>query len=442
MSNPTAEVVIIAVLIVLNGVFSAGEIAIVSSRKSKIKELIREKKDRRAETLLGMKENPERFLSAVQVGITLFGTLASALGGIISVKYVSPLFGGLFPRDLSETISLIIVVAVLTYLSLVVGELVPKYIGMNYKEAVALRIVPIIELTSKLFFFLVNFLTLSTMAIVKGLGLKKGEDHVGEGEIKILLEEGRRKGVFDQTEEELIHGVFKFADRLVKEIMVPRPNIYAIDIGQTKDEILKYIIENEYSRYPVYKDHSDNIIGVVYHKDITRHIWLKEPFDLEKLLKKPFFVPETMELTVLLKEMQRRHSHMAVAADEYGSTVGIVTLEDIMEEIFGEIMDETDVDDRMERMKDGSVIIDAAYSIRDLNGKMEIDLPEGPDYETLGGFILSQLQGIAKGGEVVYVGAYKFTVVDVEGRRITKVRIERARSGPKKALESINPPPT
>ena len=432
MNSATIEIIVILILIVMNGIFSAGEIAIVSSRKSKIKEIIREKQDKRAEALLSMKENPEKFLSSVQVGITLCGTLASALGGVISLKYLSPVLGRALPKDLAETVALVIVVGVLTYLSLVLGELVPKYIGMNYKEAVALRIAPVFDFTSRMFFFVVNLLTMSTMFIVRGLSLKKGEDHVGESEIKILLEEGRRKGVFDRTEEELIHGVFKFADRLVKEIMVPRPNMYGIDIDESRNEILKYIIENEYSRYPVYRDHPDNVIGVVYHKDITRHIWLKEPFDLEKLLKKPFFVPDTMEISILLKEMQKRRSHMAVVVDEYGSTIGIVTLEDIMEEIFGEIMDETDVDDRMERLKDGSVIIDAAYSIRDLNVKMDLDLPEAPDYETLGGFILSQLQGIAKGGEMVFVGSYKFTVVGIEGRRITKVRLERPRSGVKK----------
>jgi putative hemolysin len=430
MTNLTIEILIIAALIVFNGIFSAGEMAIVSSRKSRIKEMIREKKDKRAETLLDMKENPEKFLSSVQVGITLCGTLASALGGIISVKYLAPVLNGIFSKDLSETFALVIVVAILTYLSLVIGELVPKYIGMNYKEAVALRVAPIFERTSRLLFFVVNFLTASTMSIVRCLSLKKSEEHVGENEIKILLEEGRRKGVIDRTEEELIHGVFKFADRKVKEIMVPRPNIYGIDIEDGKDEIIKYIIDNEYSRYPVFKDHSDNIIGIVYHKDITRHVWVKEHFDLEKMLRKPFFVPDTMEISILLKEMQKRRSHMAVVVDEYGTTVGIVTLEDIMEEIFGEIMDETDVDDRMERLRNGSIIIDAAYSIRDLNVKLDLDLPEAPDYETLGGFIMSQIQGIAKGGEMVYVGSVKFTVVGIEGRRITKVRLERGgRSG-------------
>lgn len=432
MGNLTLEIILILILIILNGIFSAGEIAIISSRKSKIKDLLNEKKDLRAKTLLDMKENPERFLSTVQIGITLFGTLASAIGGVIAIKYIMPLLNDIpLIKVFSETIAVVFVVVLLTYLFLVIGELVPKYIGINYKEKAALRIAPLFELTSRIFFFFVNILTASTNFVVKGLNLKKIEEHIGEREIKILIEEGRRKGIFDRTEEELIHGVFEFADRSVKDIMVPKPNIYGIDIDKGKDDILGYIVENEFSRYPVYRDYLDNIIGIVYHKDITKYMWSKEPFELQKLLKKPYFVPETMEISKLLKEMQKRRVHMAVVVDEYGTTAGIVTLEDIMEEIFGEIMDETDVDDRIERKKDGSFIIDAAYSIRDLNNSLNLNLSESPDYETLGGFMLAKLQGIAKGGEIVYHGAYRFTVVDVDERRITKIKLEKLRSGAK-----------
>jgi putative hemolysin len=428
MDSLSLEVLLIAVLIILNGIFSAGEIAIVSSRKSKIKEMVKEKKEKRAEALLGMKENPERFLSAVQIGITLFGTLASAIAGMISLKYIVPLLRRIpFLGGFAETISLILVVVILTYLFLVIGELVPKYIGINYRERVALKIVPLFEFTSRLLFFIVTFLSFTTMFIVKVLNLKKGEEHVGEGEIKILLEEGRRRGVFDKTEEELIHGIFDFGDRSVKEIMVPKPKIYGINIENGKDEIFDYVVENEFSRYPVYRDHIDNIVGVVYHKDLAKQMWSQEPFDLQKLLKKPYFVTDTMKISVLLKEMQRRHQHLAVAVDEFGTTAGIVTLEDIMEEIFGEIMDETDVEDRLEKLKDGSLIVDASYSIRDLNARLDLDVPESPDYETVGGFILDKLQGLAKGGEIIHHGAWRFTVVGIDGRRITKLKLERGR---------------
>jgi putative hemolysin len=428
MANPIPEIILIVVLLILNGIFSAGEIAIVSSRKSKIKELMKSEENKRAKTLLEMKENPERFLSAVQIGITLFGTLASAVGGVLAVQYVEPLFKHIkFIGRFADTIALALIVLIMTYLFLVFGELIPKYIGMNYKEKVALKIAPLFEFTSRFFFIFVNILTFSTMSVVRGLNLKKGEEHIGEGEIKILLEEGRRKGVFDKTEEELIHGVFEFADRSVKEIMVPKPNIYSINIGDSKDIVLEYIVTNEFSRYPVYKDYPDNIIGIGYHKDITRQMWHNEPFDLKKLLKKPFFVPGTMEIIRLLKEMQKKRTHMAIVADEYGATVGIVTLEDIMEEIFGEIMDETDVDDMIERQKDGTIIIDGSYSIRDLNNKLQLDLEESPDYETLGGFILTKLQGMARGGEVIYHGPYRFTIGDIEGLRISKVKLERTK---------------
>ncbi|HNT69151.1 MAG TPA: hemolysin family protein [Syntrophorhabdaceae bacterium] len=416
----------IAALIILNGIFSAGEFAIVSSRKSKIKEIAKKDKERRADMLLEMKENPERFLSAVQIGITLCGTLASVIGGILSVQYIRPFIKRIpYIGAFDETLSVVIMVVVLTYLFLVLGELVPKYIGINYKERVALWIAPFLHFIAKIFFVFVDFLSFSTSIVVKALNLKKGEEHIGEGEIKVLLEEGRRKGVFDETEEKLIHGVFEFADRSVKEIMVPRPNVYSINIDDGKDEIVQYIVENEFSRYPVYRENLDKVIGVVYQKDITKQIWLQSPLNLDKLLKKPYFVPETMGISVLLKEMQKRRQHLAIVVDEYGTTVGIVTLEDIMEEIFGEIMDETDVDDRIERLKDGSVIIDASYSIRDLNNRFNLELSESPDYETLGGFILTQLQEMPKGGEIIIHGIHRFTVVGVEGRRITKVKLDR-----------------
>jgi putative hemolysin len=433
MDNPVPEIILIIALLILNGIFSAGEMAIVSSRKSKIKEMMKSEENKQANALFDMKENPERFLSAVQIGITLFGTFASAIGGVLAVKYVEPLFKNIpFIGRFADTIALALIVLIMTYLFLVFGELVPKYIGMNYREKVALKIAPLFELTSKLFFIFVNFLTFSTMFVVKGLNLKKGEEHIGEGEIKILLEEGRRKGIFDKTEEELIHGVFEFADRSVKEIMLPKPNIYSINIDDSKDIVLEYIVTNEFSRYPVYKDYPDNIIGIVYQKDITRQMWQKnEPFNLQKIVKKPFFVPDTMEISRLLKEMQKKRTHMAIVVDEYGATVGIVTLEDIMEEIFGEIMDETDVDDLIERRKDGAFIIDGSYSIRDLNNKLQLDLEESPDYETLGGFILTKLQGIARGGEVIYHGSYRFTIGDVEGLRISKVKLERIKQSGK-----------
>ncbi|MCX5811633.1 MAG: hemolysin family protein [Proteobacteria bacterium] len=424
---PFLEITSVIILLILNGIFSAGEMAIVSMRKSEIKDMAKDKNEKRAEALLEMKENPESFLSAVQIGITLFGTLASAIGGVFSVKYLKPLFERIpFIRAISDTVSLVIVVVVLTYLFLIIGELVPKYIGINYKKRVALWVTPVFGLTSRVLFVFVNFMSLSTMLVVQSLNLKKREEHAGEGEIKILLEEGRRKGIFDRTEEELIHGVFKFADKSVKDVMVPKPNIYSIDIEKSKDTVMGYIVENEFSRYPVYRNNLDNIVGIAYLKDIFKQMWSQQtPFNLEKLVRKPYFVPDTMKVSVLLKEMQKRRQHLAVVIDEYGTTVGIVTLEDIMEEIFGEIMDETDVDDRIERLRDGTVIIDASYSIRDLNNRLNINLPESSDYETLGGFILIQLQDIPRSGEIIYYGVHRFTVVGLEGRRITKVKLDK-----------------
>ncbi len=423
-------ILIIVVLIIINGIFSAGEFAIISSRKSKIKELIKERKDRRASVLLSMREKPEDFLSLVQIGITIVGTLASAIGGAISVTYVRPLVAGIpYLGAFSETVSLVLVVIVLTYFIMVAGELVPKYIGINYREGAALRLVPVFESLSRVLFFAVWVLNKSASSIMRLLGLRRTDEVIGEDEIKVLLEEGRLQGVFDRTEEELIHSVFEFADRSVKEIMVPRPNIYAIDIHKPQEETLRYIVENEFSRYPVYQDHLDRILGIVYQKDILRTIWIGKPLELEKIVKRAYFVPDAMKISALFRDMQKRRIHLSIVVDEYGTTAGIVTLEDIVEEIFGEIMDETDVDIQVERNKDGSVVVDGSYSIRDLNSALDLNLPESPDYETLGGFILREIQGIARGGEIVYYDRYRLTVVGIHGRRIAKIKIEKVREG-------------
>ncbi|HOC46804.1 MAG TPA: hemolysin family protein, partial [Syntrophorhabdaceae bacterium] len=329
MGVPVIDITIIVVLLFLNGIFSAAETAIIASRKSKIKEIQKKRPDRKIETLLAMKENPERFLSTVQIGITLFGTLASAISGVMAAKYLMPYIGRVaFLEPFSESISVAIVVIVLTYLFIVFGELVPKYIGLSYKEKAALAVLPLFNFVSSIFSIFVNFLSVTTLFLVKALNLSRGEEHIGEGEIKILLEEGRRKGVFDKTEEELINRVFRFSDRSVREVMVPRPNVYAVDADENKENILEYIIGNEFSRYPVYRENLDNVIGFIYQKDVSRHIW-RDPgsFELEKLMRRPFFVPATMEVSVLLKQMQRTRHHLAVVIDEYGTLIGIITLE-------------------------------------------------------------------------------------------------------------------
>jgi len=433
MDSLSLSIILIIILILLNGIFAAGEFGIVSTRKSKIKDMIKEKKDKRAEVLLQMRENPEKFLPTVQIGVTICGTLASALAGVLSVHFLNPVIRELpYIGRFSESVSLAAVVLCLTFLLLVVGELVPKHIGINYRERVAIGVVPMFEFLSKVLFFPIRLLNISTAAVMRLLHLKRLDEVITEDEIKLLLEEGRTKGVFGKTEEELIHSVFDFVDRSVKEIMVPRPNIYAIDMDKSKEEVLKYVVENEFSRYPAYRDHLDNIQGIVYHKDIAKFIWSNVPFDLEKALRRPYFVPDTMKVSALLKDMQRRRVHLAVVIDEYGTTVGIVSLEDIMEEIFGEIMDETDTDVRIERLANGSMIIDASYNIRDLNNILNLELPESADYETLGGFVLSRLQGIARGGEMTYHDAHRFTVVGILGQRITKVKVEKVTTGKSK----------
>ncbi len=240
-----------------------------------------------------------------------------------------------------------------------------------------------------------------------------------------MLKEGGETGVFDQTERELIHSVFEFADISVKEVMVPRPKMHALSLNTPLEDVLHYIDENMFARYPVYEEGVNDIKGILYYKDLLGHLARREPVSIRKILHRPYFVPETMKVSHLLKELQRRRLQMAIVVNEYGSVEGLVTMEDLVEEIVGEIQDEYDVEERsVERLKDGSLLIDASLSIRDLKDDHGLALPESSEYETLGGFILSQLQNIPRSGEIIKFGAYKFTIVHIEGRRIARVKVE------------------
>ncbi|MFQ5580835.1 MAG: hemolysin family protein, partial [Nitrospiria bacterium] len=226
--------------------------------------------------------------------------------------------------------------------------------------------------------------------------------------------------------QELIHSVFEFTDTSVKEVMVPRPKIFALQVDTPSQDVLKYVTENNFSRYPVFKANLNEVSGILYFKDLLDILHRGESVNLKDILHPAYFVPETMQVSVLLKEMQRRRTQLAIVVNEYGSVEGLVTMEDIIEEIVGEIQDEYDTEDRpVERMKDGSWVVDASLNVRDLRSEYGFPVPESADYETLGGFVLSQLQGMPKGGENIRHDEYKFTIVDIDGRRISKLKVEK-----------------
>jgi putative hemolysin len=424
----------VGALILVNGFFAGAEIALISARRSRIQQLAAEG-DGRAQRVAALQGDPDRFLATVQIGVTFVGTLASAVGGAASVRILSPLIReipvpGL--RAAAEPIALAVVVVVLTYATLIVGELVPKSLALRHAEPLAIWVAGPIDRLARLTSLLVRSLTASNRFVLRLLGQKGADERafVSEEEVKHMLQEGRTQGVFDQTEQELIHSVFEFTEASVKEVMIPRPRIQAIDVETPVEQVLAYIIETGKSRYPVYRNTLDEVLGILYDKDLFRLLAEKKPIVLTEILRPAFFSPETAQVSRLLKQMQKRQMPMALVVDEYGGVEGLVTIEDLIEEIVGEIRDEADREQQpVERLRDGSYLVDASISLRDLAEQHDLAFPESPEYETLAGFVLAQLQRIPRGGEIVTHRDWRLTIVDMDGRRVARVKVERQGRG-------------
>lgn len=426
--SPMFELILIFLLIVANGFFSCAELSVIAAKKSDIKALA-EKGDAHAALLTQIQNRPEQFLSTVQIGVTLCGSAAAALGGVGVVDQIRPFVQDIpYVGGISQFIAVTIVVLAISYLSLVIGELVPKGLALKYPNQIALFSVRPFTLMMKFLGPFVDFLSYSTLFFLKPFGGKVVSGHItSEEEIKWLLKEGRETGIFNQTEQELIQSVFEFTDISVKEAMVPRTKIHALQMDTPKQELLRDFKETQFSRCPVYKTNLNDIIGIVLFKDLFKVLMDEKPFKLSDITKPAYFVPETMPVSHLMKEFQRRRAQMAIVVNEYGSVEGLVTMEDLVEEIVGEIEDESDdVGEKpVERMRDGSWVIDASHSVRELISDHALTIPESPDYETIGGFVLAQFHALPKAGEIIYHGEYKLTVVDMDGRRINKVKVEK-----------------
>lgn len=424
------ELIAIAVLILLNGFFACAELAIVKTRRSRIKQLM-EEGNARAKLVHGFQEDSERFLATIQIGVTVAGAAAAALSGAAAIESLKPRLLALpfpFMETLAEPIAVGTVVLVISYFSLILGELVPKMLALKNPERLALFMARPLEWFSRVAAWGIKPLALSSRSVLRLLGKSApdGKVFITEEEINLLMKEGQETGVFDKTEQDLIRSVFEFTDTSVREVMVPRPKMCAIEIDTPSPEFLRYIDENKFSRYPVYRKERNDLLGILYQKDLLSQVASGKAFRLTDLLHPVYYVPEAMKVSVLLKEMQRRRIHMAIVVNEHGSVEGLVTLEDLIEEIVGEIQDEYDTEEKpVERLKDGAVLVDASIPVKDLVAEYALPIPISPEYETLSGFITYQIQGLPRGGEVFYHGDYKFTVVDLGDRRVAKVKVER-----------------
>jgi len=422
------DILFIFIFLVLNGFFAASEIAVVTSRKSYIRKFA-EKGSRRAEKLLKLQAEPDRFLATVQIGVTVAGALASAIGGAASVTTIEPIIANVpipFIAKASGAISIGIVVIIISYLSLILGELVPKSIALRNPEKIGLFVAGPITYISKIASLFVTILTRSTNIFVKPFGGKAFSERsfISEEEIKLLIEEGKDRGIFEATEHELIHSVFNFTDISVKGVMVPAANMVAFNIHQSPENIIKTISSENFSRYPVYEKDISDIKGVLFNKDIFNEMAQGKEISIAKILHPAIFVPEPMKISALLKEMQKKRQHMAIVVDEYGAVTGLVTIEDLIEEIVGEIQDEYDTETPVLSLRDGAVLIDASLAIRDLNEDHGFDIPESNEYDTISGFLISHLQRIPTVGDSYESETRKFTIVNMKGRRILKIKAE------------------
>jgi len=434
MQELLGEVFFIAILILLNGYLAGTEIAVVTARKSRVQQMAESGK-RNAKILLRLKENPDRFLATIQIGITGVSVLASAVGGAAAVEVIKPALQTVPIKAISiaaQPIAIGIVVVLITYFSVIFGELVPKSIALMHPETVGLWTARTIDAFSKVASIFVKFLTFSTSLVLSPFGRKPFSEraYITEEEVRMLIKEGGKHGVFEPAEEKILQSIFEFTDMSAKEVMVPDIQIVAIPIDKSPMEVRSIIEEEQFSRYPVYGKDLNDIRGILYAKDFLTLLTKTGQVDIRKIIKSPFFIPETMKISLLLREMQRRRTHIALVVDEYGGISGLVTIEDLLEEIVGEIRDEHDVESPVVLLKDGTLLIDASISLKDLKEDHSIPLPESPEYETLGGFLMTALQKIPIMGDKVEVEDKRLTIVEMVGQRISKVKLEKLPAPP------------
>ncbi|NLB35903.1 MAG: HlyC/CorC family transporter [Clostridiales bacterium] len=422
------------ILIMINAFFAMSEIAIISLNDNKIEKMANEG-SKKAKQILKLTRNSSSFLSTIQIGVTLAGFLTSASA---SQSFVDMLSGAILqtsikvhiPAGVINSFSLFIITVIMSYFSLVLGEIVPKKIGMYAPEKVSLAVVGFLNFFSKLAKPFVKILSLSANGVVRLMGIDPNAnlESVTEEEIRMMVDVGGEHGVIEDVQKEMINNIFEFDDIDVGDIMTHRTDMVAVEADDPLQEVIDIAIDEGYSRIPVYDDDPDNIIGIVYIKDLLKFIGNDLPEDkkLRDFMRSAYYVPETKRCGELFKEMTASHVQMAVVVDEYGGTAGIVTLEDLLESIVGNIQDEYDnEEEEISRINETTFTIDGITDIEEVDELVGAKIPQG-DYDTLGGFIISNLGFLPRDGEmneVVYENL-RFTVLNVEDRRIGKIRVE------------------
>ncbi|MFV3127954.1 hemolysin family protein [Niveispirillum sp. KHB5.9] len=420
------ELAAVLFLILLNGFFAMSELAVVSARKIRLQQMA-EEGSRGAKTALSLQEDPSRFLSTVQIGITLIGVINGAVGGATLAERLAPVLDAIPAlTGYGETLSIALVVMAITYLSLIAGELVPKRIALNNAEAIASFAAPIMRSLSRATAPFVWLLGASTEAMLKLLRVpEKPEQTVTEEEVKSLIAEGTATGVFDPGEKRMIEGVMRLADRTVRSIMTPRPEVMWLDIDDEPENIKREIRETHHSRFPVCRGDFDDVIGVIHTKDLLHRLLQGGSFDLRADVRDALVVHDGTEVMRLLDLFKKSGEQMAIVVDEYGTVEGITTLTDVLEGIAGELPDEGGEDSDIVRREDGSLLIDGMMAVEEVEAHLGLKSLRDEDsgYHTLAGFLLFKLGRIPTAGEYADHDGYRFEVVDMDGRRIDKVLV-------------------
>lgn len=430
------KLVLLFVLIFFNAFFAMSEIAIISLNDTKMQKLA-EEGNKKAKQIVKLTENPNRFLSTIQIGVTLAGFLASASA---SQNFADLLMNALkhtaivnvIPESVINGISVVLITIITSYFSLVLGELAPKRIAMQVPEKVSFKVVGILLFIAKIAKPFVKVLSVSTNGVVRLFGFDPNadEENVTEEEIRMMVDVGGEKGVIEDSQKEMIDNIFEFDDLDAGDIMTHRTDMTAIEVSRSLEEVAELAIENGYSRIPVYEDDPDSIVGVLYAKDLLKYVGHNIPADLtiSKVMRKALYVPETQSCGDLFKAMNDSHTQFAVVVDEYGGTAGIVTLEDVLESIVGNIQDEyDDEDEEIVQINETTFTIDGITDLDEVDELVGTKLPEG-DYDTLGGFVISLLGYLPSESDpepaVAEYDNLRFTVLNFEDRRIGEIKVE------------------
>ena len=427
MSLP-AELLLVSVLIVLNGIFVMSEMAIVSARKVRLQQSANQG-DRRAGVALDLAMTPDRFLPTVQVGITLMAILSGARGESAISRLLAPKLEQFLPRYYSEPIASILAIAIITYLTIVIAELVPKQIALNSPEKIASFVAKPIDLLARLSTPLIFALSRSTNFVVKLFGIKRStQPEVTEEEIKVMIEQGTETGMFEESEQDMVEGVLSLGDLKIGALMTPRPDITWINIEDAIATTREKIIDSDYSRLPVCEGELDRVLGVIHVADLLSQTLKGEEINLTASLSQPLFIPESTRGLKVLEQFKKFGTHIAMVVDEYGVIQGLVTMHDLFEEIFGDITDfnEEPEEPQIIQREDGSWLLDGMLSIEELLD--QFDIPESAvdrgNYHTLGGFAIMQLGKIPTSGEYFIWRKLRFEIVDMDGKRVDKVLVE------------------